>query len=576
MSGFKITNEDDISNFNLETSKKSNFLIQEESEEESKDQSAASPPPTEPASPAPSIADDESDNSEPEMIHRESANLFGGSTPSGVHTAPTRTTERTKDIGSSLRQQKIRNTAEQYGLYMNPEKHKPPTFGNDSEPDLFGDSQRRASSFSSYRGDENGERRNSIQSDDFEIESEASKSRRRSTRRSTQSTNGHPRRESADPFGGSHRETTKKRRSETEIHFRKKELLRELQELESKGYKLFNDYNIRSKLEDLENEVKLGQRYFEVSSLRNLGKSGFFTAVSLIERSTEIFNPMNLKLNGLYTQTLTSKDIIEHEIGAIVKKWVGEEEGVLPPEIKLLFILLGTIFMTHFSNHFSNHLADKLTNPDTLNKFNPDTLGKLFSFLPTMTSLFSGAGGGTTGGAAGAPSPTGTSPTSFGAVPSTVPSPTGFGAASPPSGGDLRPPPKTSPDIDELFSRLMPGGPTPQINPNPMASMMPQQTRQVGTSPHTAPTGRRTPQSGGTFGFTPSGVQRDEGSKEIDDSKRFVEYPSSESGASSIFSDSHRSAADSFGGSNTLTIKTKKAPRRRSRKKSTKKTLNIF
>ena len=529
MSGFKITNEDDISNFNLETSKKSNFLIQEESEEESKDQSAASPPPTEPASPAPSIADDESDNSEPEMIHRESANLFGGSTPSGGHTAPTRTTERTKDIGSSLRQQKIRNTAEQYGLYMNPEKHKPPTFGNDSEPDLFGDSQRRASSFSSYRGDENGERRNSIQSDDFEIESEASKNRRRSTRRSTQST---------------HRGTTKKRRSETEIHFRKKELLRELQELESKGYKLFNDYNIRSKLEDLENEVKLGQRYFEVSSLRNLGKSGFFTAVSLIERSTEIFNPMNLKLNGLYTQTLTSKDIIEHEIGAIVKKWVGEEEGVLPPEIKLLFILLGTIFMTHFSNHFSNHLADKLTNPDTLNKFNPDTLGKLFSFLPTMTSLFSGTTGGTTGGtaggAAGAPSPMGTSPTSFGAVPSTVPS------------GDLRPPPQTSSDIDELFSRLMPGGGTPQMNPNPMASMMPQPTRQVG-------------------------IQR-EGSKEIDDSKRFVEYPSSESGASSIFSDSHRSAADSFGGtgSNTLTIKTKKAPRRRSRKKSTKKTLNIF
>jgi hypothetical protein len=104
--------------------------------------------------------------------------------------------------------------------------------------------------------------------------------------------------------------------------------------------------------------------------------------------------------------------------------------------------------------------------------------------------------------------------------------------------------------------------------------MMPQPTRQVG-------------------------IQR-EGSKEIDDSKRFVEYPSSESGASSIFSDSHRSAADSFGGthrsaadsfggthrsaadsfggtgSNTLTIKTKKAPRRRSRKKSTKKTLNIF
>ena len=48
MSGFKITNEDDVSNFNLETSKKSNFLIQEESEEESKDQSAASPPPTKP------------------------------------------------------------------------------------------------------------------------------------------------------------------------------------------------------------------------------------------------------------------------------------------------------------------------------------------------------------------------------------------------------------------------------------------------------------------------------------------------------------------------------------------------
>ena len=485
---FQITNEDETSKLELNNNLNSSFLIQEESDEPNSKPEGFSP------------SGDEGEGAQSDTVSvgaPESLPSDIAEQTQFLRPKPKPKPEGFTPRGGPMRPQNFKNTVEQYGLYMNPDKHKPISEtkqqSDESEPEEI----RRHSSFSSYGGGRESDNYSDLES----AQSEQSERSRRS-RRSGRS-------EQSAQLG---RKT--KKRSETETHFRKKELLRELQDLESRGYKLYNDYNIRSKLEDLENEVKLGQRYFEVKSLKNLGKDGFFTLVSLIEKSTQIFNPMNLKLDGLYTQTLSKRDTIEHEIGAIVKKWVGDEDGVLPPEIKLLGILLFTIFMTHFSNHFSNHLADKMTNPETLNKFNPDTLGNILSFLPKMTSLFSGG---------------------------STPAPATPAAPAPVPSNDIRAPPQTSNDINELFSRLMPEGAPPPINPNPLASMMPQSTRQV-PLPKPEPTKNT----------------------EIDDSKRFFD-------ASSV---SDQSTLSDIGGESVITINTNNK-KKRGRKRS-KKSLKLF
>ena len=506
---FKITNEDETSKLKLDNVNHSNFFIQEESDSgasgaggvETSEGSPTGttrlfePPMRQPSSvqsdtvsvgATESLPDAEPEQeqrhrfaAEPSVSHRFAAE------PSVSHRFAAEPSVSNSFLkpkrNQTLRQQNFKNTAEQYGLYMNPEKHKPFSQMKQNAEESDAEEIQRNSSFDSgYKSSSSARSVRSVRSE-------------RSVQRSVRSERSERSERSSRVLG-----RKSKKRSEREREFRKKELLRELQELESKGFILYNDYSIRSKLEDLENEVKLGKRYFEVSSLKILGKNTIFNIVRLIEQSTLIFNPLNLKLDGLYTQILSSKDSIEHEIGAIVKKWVGDEDGVFPPEIKLLGILLSITFSTHLSNQ----IAKSLTNPETLNQVNPNILNNLLSF---GTSFLSGG--------------------------SSTPS-------QPVPSNDIRPPPQTSSDIDNLFSRLMPQN-VPPINPNPMVSssmmMPPQSTRQVDNI-------------------------------EIDDSKRFFD-------ASSV---SDQSTLSDIGGESVITINTNNQKKKRGRKKSNKKSLKIF
>lgn len=212
--------------------------------------------------------------------------------------------------------------------------------------------------------------------------------------------------------------------------FRKKELLGELKELSSRGYDLQDSYNMSSRVEDLENEVRLGNKYFETISWQHIVEQGFFSCVWGIEQSTTVFNPMNLKLQGLYESSVSNKEMISHEIALIVRKYIGENGDALPPEIKLGLILMGTIMFTHFSNHVTKNLADKVTEPGGL--------GNLFkSFAPMLSGLMGG-------NMAMPAAPSGPQPTQ-----------------SHTAGASVPPPPQTSNDLNDIFSKLMPGGQAP-------------------------------------------------------------------------------------------------------------------
>jgi len=232
--------------------------------------------------------------------------------------------------------------------------------------------------------------------------------------------------------------------------FRKKELLNELKGFQHRGYELQDSYNMSSRVEDLENEVRLGNKYFETMSWQHIVEQGFFSVVWGIERSTTKFNPLSLQLNGLYNSTISNREMISHEIALIVKKYIGEDGDAIPPEIKLGLILMGTIVFTHLSNHVTKNIADQITSPDG------GGLNGLFqTFAPMLSSLMGGGAKAPQGNEGGVPQPTQSSNV----------------------GAKIPQPPKTSDDLNDIFSKLMPKGHQPprqdRVLPHPQATRRP-------------------------------------------------------------------------------------------------------
>ena len=232
-------------------------------------------------------------------------------------------------------------------------------------------------------------------------------------------------------------------------NFRKKELLSKLQALQSGGYDLQDSYNMDSNIQDIENEVRLGNKFLNTRSWQFMAEQGFFSLVWGIQESTKVFNPLNLKLNGLHESVSGNKEMISHEIGLIVEKYIGETGDALPPEIKLGCILCGLILFTHFSNHVAKNLADQATSGGLEGLFG--------SVAPMLSKMFMG-----------------------GAMNPQANVPTGPAPSVPPTAGsafNVPPPPQTSDDLNDLFSKLMPGGQSPPRQERVMP--LPQSTRGV-------------------------------------------------------------------------------------------------
>ena len=150
------------------------------------------------------------------------------------------------------------------------------------------------------------------------------------------------------------------------VNFRKRELLNELRDLVDNGYIAHNTFDIDDSIDEISTEVDLGQLYFQRLSTTNIVCNVFYKLAWIIEKSTLVFNPLNLDLTGFYAAILASKKSINYEIRLIVNKWISNDSIASSPEFRLFGTIISTILVTHFNNTVQTVITDKIKQPGGL------------------------------------------------------------------------------------------------------------------------------------------------------------------------------------------------------------------
>jgi hypothetical protein len=154
-----------------------------------------------------------------------------------------------------------------------------------------------------------------------------------------------------------------------EEKIKKKDMLIKLHEAEQNGYTLLGKYNVDSDLEEMEAEYQLYEKKMEENSLIDFFQDVLMAIIKGIEVLNGIYNPLNIKLNGFSEKVYDRKDKIDHVLRRLAVKYSGGTE--MPPELSLLFIIGGAMFMTHLGNTALENgpaLLDKLMGSGVLDK----------------------------------------------------------------------------------------------------------------------------------------------------------------------------------------------------------------
>lgn len=136
--------------------------------------------------------------------------------------------------------------------------------------------------------------------------------------------------------------------SKLEEKIKKKEYYIKLQEAQESGYKLTSHYDMDSDLDDMKAEYDLYERQLAEKSLVEMFQAGFMAIIKGIEIMNGIYNPVGIKLKGLSDKVYDSKESLDYAFRRLAIKYSGGTD--MPPELSILFILVGAVFTTHMSN----------------------------------------------------------------------------------------------------------------------------------------------------------------------------------------------------------------------------------
>ena len=162
-----------------------------------------------------------------------------------------------------------------------------------------------------------------------------------------------------------------RKREKQKEYYQKKSLLNELKELERKGYKLYDHYTIKDRIEDIKHEVLLGNRYFNIIRGQEFISTQIFHFARMLETFTETLPILiekfpflsyfsflkHIKLKGLHDGLAKEKDSIDHDVRRIIKKYTGEDGEAIPPEVSLFCTVIGAIITTISLNQGADFLA---------------------------------------------------------------------------------------------------------------------------------------------------------------------------------------------------------------------------
>lgn len=163
----------------------------------------------------------------------------------------------------------------------------------------------------------------------------------------------------------------KKELSPQELRMKKIELLRKLSELKAKGYELSKSYNFDSSIEEMEYEFELLKSFANKRNGVKLYKNILLNTVSAVEFLNDKYDPFDFQLTGWSEHMSVEVDSYDEVIEEIYEKYKGTGKK-MPPEIKLLMLILASASAFHFSKSTFKNLpgVDKIlqNNPDLISK----------------------------------------------------------------------------------------------------------------------------------------------------------------------------------------------------------------
>ena len=159
-----------------------------------------------------------------------------------------------------------------------------------------------------------------------------------------------------------------------EIKFKKTELLRKLSELKQKGYKLTQEYSFSSSIEEMESEYELLKSIADKRNGLKLYKNLLLNACSVAEFLNDKYDPFSFQLSGWSEHMSVEVDSYEDVLEELYEKYKGRGTN-LPPEMKLLFLILASASAFHFSKA---HLS-KMPGMDKVAQKAPSMINKMFN-----------------------------------------------------------------------------------------------------------------------------------------------------------------------------------------------------
>ncbi|AUF82139.1 hypothetical protein TetV_047 [Tetraselmis virus 1] len=186
-------------------------------------------------------------------------------------------------------------------------------------------------------------------------------------------------------------------RTKEDVNNAKRELLYRFDRLEKKGIRLPRRYSMASDLTDMQVDYDRLVRDRDADAGIKFQKKVLIAVVGGIEFLNKKFDPFDFYLDGwgeTVNENLTDYDDVLEELHA---KYKGKAK--MAPELKLLFLLLGSAFMYHMTNTMFKSVPGLgqvvKDNPDLMKQFAAATANTMQKSDDTgMAGLFSGLFGG--------------------------------------------------------------------------------------------------------------------------------------------------------------------------------------
>jgi hypothetical protein len=144
----------------------------------------------------------------------------------------------------------------------------------------------------------------------------------------------------------------------------KSDLINKLNRLESKGYTISKRFTMDNSLDEIKGEF---ERLMDSKNLENsikFQRQMMMGMVTGLEMMNNKFNPFDWQLDGWSESVHENVEDFDEVFEELYDKYKGK--GNMPPEARLLFMLVGSGFMFHMSNNFFKSKMGNTTVDDIL------------------------------------------------------------------------------------------------------------------------------------------------------------------------------------------------------------------